>query len=125
MNIRNVSKQELEDFRKIVEDLLQRAKLASQQLEISFVDFQGIFGLVLQSSFVNQAAKELLRESFLRLEDRLKNELRNNEDSYTSLKNWFSFYLSTPISETEDRPANKSRASKGRQKGRLASTAHT
>jgi hypothetical protein len=113
MNTSNASKQEFEDFRKIVEDLLRRVELASHRFEISFAEFQGIFGLVLRSSFVNQAAKELLQESFLRLEDRMENDLNDNENSCTNLKNWFSSYLSTPISETDDRSANKLGASNG------------
>ena len=105
--------QDFKDFGKIVDDQLRRVEMGSHQLEISFIEFQGIFGLVLRSSFVDQAAKELLWESFLRLENRLKNELSNNENSYTNLKNWFSFYLNTPISETDDWSADKLRTSNG------------
>ena len=106
--------QDYEGLRKVVEEQLQRVEHSSRQLENSFLEFQGTFGLVLRSSFVDQAAKELLQDSFLRLEDRLKSELSNNEESYTSLKNWFSFYLSTPISEFEEDSADRFMASSGR-----------
>ena len=106
--------QDAEGFRKVVEEQFRRVELSSRQLESSFMEFQGTFGLVLRSSFVDEAVKELLQESFLRLEDRLKNELSNSEESYTSLKNWISFYLNTPISEIDDGSADRFRASSGR-----------
>lgn len=113
MNASNVSKQEFENFRKIVEDLLRRVELTTHRLEISFAEFREIFSLILKSSFIDQAAKELLQESFLRLEDRMKNDLNDNDNSCTDLKNWFSFYLGTPISEADDRAAKKLGASSG------------
>ena len=106
--------QDFEGFRKVVEEQLRRVELSSRQLESSFKEFQGTFGLVLRSSFVDQGAKELLQDSFLRLEDRLKNELSNNEESYTSLKNWFSFYLNTPISEIDYESTDRFLVSSGR-----------
>ena len=106
--------EDFEGFRKVVEEQLRRVEFSSRQLESSFMEFQGTFGLVLRSSFVDQGAKELLQDSFLRLEDRLKNELSNNEESYTSLKNWFSFYMNTPISEIDDGSADRFQASNGR-----------
>ena len=101
--------QDYEDSRKIIEDQLRQIELGSHRLEISFAEFKEIFGLILRSSFVNEAAKELLRESFLRLEDRFKNELKNNENGYTTLMDWFSFDLCTPSSEMVDTPADKAR----------------
>ena len=106
--------QDFEGLRKVVEEQFQRVELSSRQLESSFKEFQGTFDLILRSSFIDQAAKELLQESFLQLEDRLKNELSNNEESYTSLKNWFSFYLNTPISEIDYGSDDRFRASSGR-----------
>ena len=106
--------QDFEGLRKVVEEQLQRVELSSQQLESSFKEFQGTFGLILRSSFVNQAAKELLQESFLRLEDRLENELSINEESCTSLKNWFSFYLNTPTSEIDCESTDRFLVSSGR-----------
>jgi exonuclease VII small subunit len=113
MNTSNISKQEFEDLIKIVEDLLRRVEMATHRLETSFAEFRELFSLILKSSFVDQAAKELLQESFLRLEDRMKNDLSDNDNSCTDLKNWFSFYLGTTISESEDRSAKKFGASSG------------
>ena len=99
--------QDNENFAKIVEDLLRRVQMASDGLEIGFAEFQELLSLVLRSSFVDQAAKELLQASFLRFEQQIRNNLNENEHSYTNLKNWVSFYWGTPISPTGDWSADE------------------
>ena len=111
MKTKTVSTQDPGDFAKIVEDHLQRVQLASDRLEIGFAEFQELFSLVLQSSFVDQGVKELLHESFHRFEHRVKKNLNDNEYSTTNLKNWFSFYWSIPISEMEDWSGDELRTS--------------
>ena len=102
MKTRSESLQDQEKLAEIAGDLLRRAQLASDRLEISFTEFQEFFALVLKSNFVDRAAKDMLQAAFHRFEKQIKRNLDANEDSHTNLKNWLSFYWNIPYAEMEE-----------------------
>jgi hypothetical protein len=93
-----VLEKDLKQFLGLIDNLLNQILTASKQIDRDFHEFENLLKLILQTSFVESAVLEMVREPLTMLANNVKN-LEATEKGYDELKNWSSFYFGSRMEE--------------------------
>ena len=99
MEAGTVLEKDLKQFLKLIDNLLNQMLTASKQIDRDFHKFENLLQLILQTSFVENAVLEMVKDPLTTLANNVKKNLEATERTYDELKNWSSFYFGSRMQD--------------------------
>ena len=121
MNARRPSDENINNFLKASEDLMQMGITFTENIDSALKEFEKHFALILKTHFVEKAASEMLSNSFDTLESKVKDNLEGISNICIEGGQWYSFYLGTAMGRRMNPPTLDSVDARSTDKSKTAS----